>query len=362
MSSLENKRILYVITSLRTGGAERLVVDLSIRLSQNGHFVEVFVLDGTYTPFMKELEAAGIRIYKGASCFYNMWNPFNILRLKRVIKKNNYDIIHSHNSSAQYFTALAASEKQILVTTEHNVFNRRRLFKFFHLIDSRMYGKYHAIICVSNSVKAYLLKSGQCDKFMEKINIIYNGIDETQYASVQRGASMDCGKIIAMVGAFRRQKDQPTLIKAMQHLPEDYRLWLIGDGTEKKKNEELAKSLGVSHRIVFWGDRKDVNKLFEAVDVAVMSTHYEGFGISAIEAMASGLPLIASDVPGLTEVVKDAAVLFKEGDVLSLAQQIQVVCDNPEYMRLLRDKSLKVSKKYLLAETVSAHEKLYLKL
>ena len=106
-----------------------------------------------------------------------------------------------------------------------------------------------------------------------------------------------------MVARFSEQKDQPTLIKAIKELPENVHLLLIGEGTLKQKNENLAKEIGVSDKVHFLGFRNDVERILKTVDIVVLSSNWEGFGLAAAEGMAAGKPVIASKVEGLREIV-----------------------------------------------------------
>ena len=118
-------KILHVITTLYTGGAEKLMVDLLPRMKQAGHKVELCVFDGTRTPFFEQLEKNGIRIHwfhKGGS----VYNPLNIYRLWRLMRKG-WDIVHTHNTAPQLFAAFGEVLcSVVLVTTENTTSNRRR--------------------------------------------------------------------------------------------------------------------------------------------------------------------------------------------------------------------------------------------
>ena len=123
-------RILQVITSLRTGGAERLVVDLSTQMKLAGNEVEILLFDGTETPLMAEVEAAGFPVSALSKGWQAMRNPFLFFKLLRVLRKNQYDVIHTHNTSCQLLLAFASCFQRLrLVTTEHNTDNRRRRWR-----------------------------------------------------------------------------------------------------------------------------------------------------------------------------------------------------------------------------------------
>ena len=117
-------------------------------------------------------------------------------------------------------------------------------------------------------------------------------------------------------------KQQEVLIRALKSLPDNYVVWLIGDGVRRRECENIAESLGVSDRVNFWGVRTDVPRLLKTSDVVVMSTHYEGMSLSNIEGMSSGKPFVASNVNGIREITEGAGILFEENNDKQLAQII----------------------------------------
>lgn len=122
------------------------------------------------------------------------------------------------------------------------------------------------------------------------------------------------------------------MLRAMSHLPANYRLQLAGRDFDEKVPtlKQMCVDLGIQDRVDFLGARSDVPDLLEESDVVVMSSHWEGFGLAAVEAMAAGRPLIASDVGGLRDVVLGAGVLFPQGDDKELAQKVQYLCEHPD--------------------------------
>lgn len=318
-------KILHVITSLRTGGAEKLMVDLLPRLRDKGNEVELLLFDGTHTPFYDELNKYGIKIHH-FGIGGNVYNPLNIFRLIKYIKR--FDIVHTHNTACQYYVPLAkilSRAKCQLFTTEHNTFNRRRNLFGWKYLDRFIYGRYKSIISISDKATKNL------KNFIgEKHNIITveNGVDISRFTNL---SSLDFSKeeiIITMIAGFRPQKDQDTLIRAMSLLPNEFKLWLVGDGERRHILEELTTSLNLSDRVKFWGIRSDIPQILEKSHIVVLSSHWEGFGLAAVEAMAATRPLIASNVDGLREVVSGCGVLFPQQDVKTLAYEIKLLCEN----------------------------------
>lgn len=322
-------RILHVITSLWTGGAEHLMVDLLPELRRMGNEVELLVFDGTDTPFKRQLEAEGVKI-TSLSVGGSVYNPLNVLKLVRHMR--SFDIVHTHNTACQLFAAMAGVLcSAVLCTTEHTTSNRRRDWRWYAPIDRWMYRQYDAIVCISGQAEANLRSS--LGRGNWPIRTIYNGIKVERYASakpdVRLVAEKGCRKAVAMVAAFRYQKDQDTLVRAMRLLPADkYELWLVGDGERRGDVEKLAHEEGVDARVKFLGIRTDVPEVLKAADVVVLSSHFEGLPLSGIEGMASGRPFVASDVDGLHEIVAGSGVLFPHGDAKALAGDIERLCEN----------------------------------
>lgn len=328
-------KILQVITSLLTGGAEHLVVQQVKYQRLHGHETDVCVFNGVHTPFMQELEDTGCRIWRLGQGYYN---PIYVARLYRIIR--NYDIVHTHNSSPQLFAALASiGWKGRLITTEHNTDNRKRHVSLMRYMDQWMYGRYKKIICISEQTgcnleqylgEKWLLRFGK-----ERIITIENGVDVARFANAQSTIKRDGKVIVVMVAAFRPQKDHATLLRAMTRLSDDYHLWLVGDGELRKQVEQLVVDLGLSERVRFLGNRRDVPEILKSADIVVMSSNWEGFGLAAVEGMAAGKPVIASDVDGLRQIVEGFGCVFHQGDDLQLAEYIKrLAMDKIEYQRI----------------------------
>ncbi len=353
-------RILHVITSLQTGGAEHLMVDLLPRMASNDDTtVDLLVFSGERTPFMDELESQGITIYKLTSGG-GVYNPSNIVKMMRYL--GNYDIIHTHNTATQVYVPLSClflHSKVKLVTTEHGIKSKRRSLWWFKPIDRWVYNQYAAIACIADQSRSifeqYIGKK-------DNIYTIYNGIDVQRFVRPIRSVEGKDHFIITMVAAFRQEKDHGTVLRAMSLLPENYRLQLVGDGVEKDAIHSLAISLGLEKRVSFLGVRQDVPDILEQSDVAVLSSHWEGFGLAAVEAMAACRPVVASDVGGLRNVVGGAGLLFPHGDEKELAEKIQWLCEHPDEYREVAERCQEKARQYDISVTADKYLELYEKL
>ncbi len=350
-------RILHVITSLLTGGAERLVVDLTLRLRQMGHEVDVAVFNGADAPFLQELrQHQEVKLYILGQSFYDVRH---IWRLRKIIR--GYDIIHTHNSSPQLYAALAnIGQHKRLVTTEHNTANRKRNRFFLRLVDKWMYRQYEHIICISDkaadNLKAYLKRD-------DRIQTVYNGVDVERIHQAEPLEEMKSERFVTlMVAAYRLQKDHETVIRAARRLPkEQFEFWFAGSGDRMDEVVREVKEAGLEGQIKILGNRTDVPQLLKTADVILMSTHYEGLSLSNIEGMSAGKPFVASDVDGVHEITDGYGILFPHEDDAALAEILQRLASDRDYYAEVADKCYQRAKEYDLGKMVERYEMVYQK-
>jgi len=325
-------KILHVINSLAAGGAEHLVAEMSVLQQARGNEVEVLLLRGGNSPFRNLLDDARVRVFDFGT-ENNVYSPRNIFRIIPFLK--NYELVHVHLFPAQYWVALAkifSRSKTLLVTTEHNTDNRRRHIAWAWFFDKIIYRQYSKIFGISQKTSDALDEYLRNRKTTETIE---NGINLENFRSAKAFPRDElvpesCKTLLVQVAGFRDQKDQDTVIRALKILPESVFAIFVGDGERRAECERLADELGVRSRAIFLGIRADVPAILAAADIVVMSSHWEGFGLAAVEGMAAGKPTLASDVPGLAEVVGGAGILFPCGNVPVLAREI---------LRLAEDKN-----------------------
>lgn len=352
-------RILHVITSLHTGGAERLMVDLLPRMADQGHEVHLAVFDSTHTPFYKALEATGkVAIHDFGGSVYS---PRQISRLIRLIRSLHADIVHTHNTSPQMFGAIASifvSKKVAFVTTEHNTDNRRRN-ALWRPIDRWMYTRYCRTICISSEALTAL--EAHIGSHPQRDIVIPNGVDTARFTAIPFGKAPDDNAEVrlTMIAAFRPQKNQEALVQALALLPGRFRLTLVGTGERMEYVRAVAKESGVSERVTFAGHRDDIPEILAASDVTVLSSHYEGLSLSSVECMAAGRPFIASDVPGLHDIVSGAGILVPDNDAQALADAISGICADPERYRSVAAQCRDRASAYDIAAMVDGYLKEY---
>ena len=361
-------KILQVITSLEMGGAETLVVNLILRLQALGYTVDLCVFNGIDTPLMQKLkrESPNTTIY---TLGRGVYNPFYILKLAKIMR--GYDIVHTHNSSPQLFVAIAnLFTRRKLVSTEHNTSNRKRNWKWYAPIESWMYRQYGHIICISEIAEMKLRDYMGGDwlnkesSIYNKISTINNGVDVKAISNALPDAELlslkKDRKAILMVAGFRNQKDQDTVVKALNILDkEKFEVWFAGIGDRMDDVKQLALSLGVANNVKFLGLRTDIPNVLKAADFIVMSSHWEGLSLSNVEGMSAHKPFIASNVNGLREVTEGYGILFPHEDAGTLAKEINRLAEDENYYKEIAGRCFDRALQFDINKTVDGYEKVY---
>lgn len=304
-------RVLHVISSLEIGGAQRLLSDLLPIQKQQGIDVSLLVLKTENNAFSKKVAEAGVPII--SLDVKSFRNPFLAFKVRSIIK--DYDVVHAHLVHSLYICSLAARGlKTKLVYTEHSTSNNRRGKSYVRPIEKYIYGRYSKLISISQQTQDALHMWLQSKD--ERFVVINNGVDTKSFASIHREV---IPKSLIMVSRFASSKDQETVIRAMKLIDKDATLSLVGDGENLEHCKQVAKECGVEDRVQFLGARADVANLVAESYIGIQSSNWEGFGLTAVEIMACGKPVIATDVDGLKQVVEGAGILFKVGDEKTLA-------------------------------------------
>lgn len=352
-------KVLQVINSLEIGGAEVLLKDLVPRLQQRGIDLSMILLNSTGSQLECELENMGVCFLSTVQA--NLYSPMHMLRLSRQLQ--HFDVIHVHLFPAQLWVAIArrlSKKRTVLITTEHNTYNRRRK-ALFRPLDRWMYSQYCAIACISDATLSALIH--WVPDLAGKATIIPNGINleritTARVASKSKSLLDDSRPVILSIGRLQPQKDHATTLHAITKIPNAH-LVIVGVGEMRQQLEQLAFSLGITNRVHFLGQRQDIPELIKMADIYVQSSHFEGFGIATLEAMAGGLPVIASDVPGLNYVVKGAGILFSPGDPDALAKAISSLLSSQEFRSKLSQAGMERAKKFSIDQTAKLYMDLY---
>lgn len=329
--------ILHVITSLEIGGAQRLLSDL-IPLQAKTDNVTLLVYERVHNEFERKIEEAGVQIVSMEE--HNFHNPLVVFRMRKFFR--NYDIVHAHLFPTIYWASLACRGLKVkLVYTEHSTSNSRREKWYFRPIEQFMYSRYDRIISISlqtqNNLTSWL--HSHDNRFV----VVNNGVDTKYFSSIKKSV---VPKSLIMVSRFASSKDQETVIRAMRNIDSGTILRFVGDGETLEHCKLIAKECGVDNRVEFLGARSDVAELIAESYIGVQSSNWEGFGLTAVELMSCGKPVVASDVDGLKQVVEGAGLIFQKGNPKELADKINLLLENKKQYAYISEQCSKRASEY----------------
>lgn len=316
-------RILFVITGLGVGGAERQVVDLADKLAQLGHQVRIVYLTGEVLvkPSSADVQVEPVRMSR---------TPLGLVRgvlgLRRSIRQFRPDVVHSHMVHANLLARITRLVQPMtrLVCTAHNSNEGGKLRMLLY-----RYTDFLADLStnVSEAAVEAFLKLGAAKP--GRMVTVYNGIDLTRFHASPVSQAVVTGPLkLLAVGRFHPQKDYPSLIEAVDILRHDescpeFQLEIAGDGPERSQIEEMVESKRLGDCIKLLGVRDDVPDLMQKADIFVLSSAYEGFGLVVAEAMACEKIVVATDCGGVKEVLGGNGFLVPPRSPDSLAHSLR---------------------------------------
>lgn len=351
------KQILHVINNLEIGGAQKLLVDL-LPLQNKMYRVSVLTLEKSESEFCEMIKKSGIICYSANS--KSLYSLKMLFVLFRIIRKK--DLIHVHLFPSLYWVALLHFFcKNKIVYTEHSTYNRRRNRKCLRFIEYLVYACYDRVISISGQTQNNLLswlKHSESKKF----RVIHNGVNLSKFYPLQTEKMIIPPLNLLMISRFSPQKDQVTVIKAFVLLLKRYpllNLHFVGDGENLNRCKSLAIELELSNNIHFWGNQTNIPQFIHNCFCGIQSSYWEGFGLTAVEFMACGKPIIASNVDGLKQIVEGAGILFAKGDEQDLAVKISSILDSEDYYHKVSNACLDKSKIYNIDTMAQEYELLY---
>jgi len=314
-------RVVQVINSFghQSGGAERLVQDLHVDLLDAGIDAHLVALEQCDTAGLKNATSLG---------FSSPYKPGAILALRKYLSQLSPepDVIHAHLFPT---SACVASLKKLgaikcpIVFTEHSTSNNRRGSTVGNIVDPLIYKQVTKIYCISEGTRENLTDA--YPELSEKSEVILNGATLKFDRFTPRSKSAPV-KIIS-VGRLREAKNYPAALDALELLPEgacEYQI--VGEGELRADLE--AKARDMKTPVHFEGHVSDVAPFLKSADIFLMSSLWEGFGLAAVEGMNAGLPVVASDIAGLREVVGTdgaCAILVPPSDPQAIVAALEVL-------------------------------------
>ena len=323
--------ILFIITRADAiGGAQVHVKDLAIALRQDHH--RVLVLTGKQGVYNEDLRQSGI---ESIPCPFlqKQINPFldgkSLRYILHIISEFKPDLIAAHSSKTGILGRLAGKMSGVpCVFTAHGwSFTtgipqpNRSIYRWLEKLTATWADR---IICVSEYDRTIGLKAGMNP---QKLLTVHNGMKDITAELMANPGEGEPVKV-AMIARFDRQKDHATLIKAFKDLNAE--LILIGDGPSMLKVQQQVDKLGITDKVKFLGFRQDIGQILAGVQIFTLISNWEGLPCTIIEAMRAGLPVVASDVGGVKEIVIDGQTgyVIPRKDVHTLREKLAYLIAN----------------------------------
>ena len=332
---------MYLAHTLAVGGAEEMILNLVRHLPPE--FERAVMCIDQPGPIGAEIEKTGTP-FRSLGLRPGMLRPFDVVRLQHRIQEWQPTIVHTFLLTASLYGRFAAmlARVPIVIGTEVNVYQKKQLAH--RAAEKWLMRHTDAVVASAGSVRDFYID--QIDADPEKVLVIYNAVDWSQLAAMVTRAELraELGvpadvPVAGIIARLTEQKAHGVLLDAMASRPELSALHVIavGDGDLRDALRRRAEQLGLSQRVQFVGARRDLGNILNAVDMFVMPSLWEGLPLSLVLAMGAGLPVIASRVAGIPEVVEDgvSGVLVEPGNRAELAAaMVRILFDDELRARL----------------------------
>ncbi len=367
-------RILHVHTDLVGGGIEQMMTTLAAHTQAEEVGICWCPANHPEPPeaTLQKLAAGGVKLTRIPPPFLSPRYP---VRLARLIRRVQPEVLHLHGASVGAIGGLVGRMLRVpaVVYTEHLEHSRHA--GWLRRARETTAGLPHWTVFVSQRGRQEAVEGGPLRNVTHRCSVIPNGIDLSPYAGLADTADraeirreLDLPSeavVIGCVGLLWQAKGQEYLIRALRDIRSGERpvvLLLVGSGSDEQALRACAKETGVSERVRFLGWRSDVPRLLQALDLYVQPSLSEGFGLAVVEAAAAGLPIVASRVGGIPEIITHeySGLLAPPGSPPALAAAIQELMDDPERGRWLGQNARRTTFERFSAEAMArAYVELY---
>ena len=361
-------KVLLLVVGFDVGGTEAHVLELASRLDRRSFDVLVCSLKPVGC-LGKELPSRGVRVVSldGVGKF-----DLRVLsRLWRIIKLEQPDVIQAFLFWANIAARLVAylSKTIPVISSYHDeVVPEGRLNRAVDRLTLK-WTKY--LVCCSEAVRRSVEQriGGEKEQFV----VIPFGVETSRFggAATMSGAELGLQEGLPVIGTICRlvepKKGLRFLLQALVHLEREAaqpvcQLLIVGEGPAEQTLRSLSEQLGIASRVVFSGMRRDIPRLLSLMDIFVLPSLYEGFGIAILEAMAAGKPVVATTVGGILEFVvsEESGLLVQPGNSVALAAAIQQLLAQPDRAKAMGRRGQEHARKhYSIESVVRRHEQLY---
>ena len=342
-------RVLYLLYEPAHSGQAVHVASLAWAFKAGNRYNPIVACPSGDAVTLKWLQQAGITVYPMRMRKFG--NLIPMIELTRLLKRESIQILHVHGQEAGIWGRVAARLAQvpIVVYTPHTIETTKEpLRPFYYLLERALASYTDMVISVNEVDRLKLIDLGIVPP--DRVVTIHNGIDAQRYDlridSIRKREELEVGTtsfLIAQIGRLNQQKGLRCLIQAASLVLEKYPkalFLLIGEGPLEGELRREVEELGLSQSVRFLGWRDDVPEILACVDLFVLASLWEGLPYTLLEAMAAGLPVVATDVGGCREVVLDGetGLLVPPRAPEALAQAIMMLLSERNLLQGMAEK------------------------
>jgi glycosyltransferase involved in cell wall biosynthesis len=351
--------VIHVITTIDLGGAEKQLLTLATCQKRNGLVVEIIFLKDE-PKLLEQFLESGILV----DTEFSKTSFFNQIRRLRAKRSLDSVVFHAHLPRAELLCTLSLKKRSFIVS-RHNAENffpaGPKLFS--KLLSRFVLRRAFALISISQAVSAFLRGTSELGLHARN-EIIPYGIETSPIRPTERGVLTSNYIKLGTVSRLVHQKNIPLLLHSMQKLTADksykWSLQIIGVGPLLEELKSLASNLGIQGSIVWLGQTAEIEDFYRTLDIFVLTSDYEGFGLVLLEAMNAGVPVIARNISAIPEVLgSDHPGLINSDDPSEFAARISKLAMSQELcLDLLRYQSKQLSH-FSIERVEIAHKALY---
>lgn len=350
--------------------------ELGLDITLLGNFEETYDSSGKITNYINECKKKGITIISRKFERHSLVKNFKYIpEIKKIVLDGGFSIIHAHTETGGLLLRLALSKRNKKKANISTVYTPHGMsfYKGSSFLSHMIYKPIERWICSLNEANISINKeeydwlkkwNEKSAFFVHGIGLDLNKIENSAYKQGYLREELKIHKdkvLIVSVGELNENKNHSIVIRALKELPENIEYVICGEGKLHNHLQELSKSMRVSERLHLLGYRNDVYNILKEADIFVFPSFHEGLPVSVMEAMACGLPVIASDIRGCNDLVINGinGFLFNPNDDVRLARNIKKSIDNQHQQKEFIDNSKRIVRNYSLQSVCNELRKIY---
>ncbi|MBR2311931.1 MAG: glycosyltransferase [Clostridia bacterium] len=350
-------KIIQIIPSFELAGAEIMCENLIYALTNLGHQVIAVSMYDYRTAITERLESRKVKIHylgKKPGLDLSMFKKIN-----KILKEEAPDVVHTHLYVTKYIFPVAKKLNIKVVHTFHTVAKEENT-KLTRILNKIYFWDRSAVpVALSEKVQSTIIEEyGFKNSF---IPVIFNGID-LENCQIKKDYSYNENFKILHIGRFQDVKNHRDLVKAFSIFNQKHpnsQLYLIGDGELRHEIENLTDQIGIKSAVTFFGLQSDVHKYISDMDVFALPSKYEGVPMTLIEAMGTGMPIVATAVGGVPDMLDENSAQLVPVDTVAIADAFEKYYFNYELRKLHGENALKLAERFSSVTMAKRYVEIY---